>query len=56
MHRDFKTELRSFERTANKNALLRNATAFMERLVKIRERIMSNFKQSAVQYAALSFI
>ncbi len=51
LNRDFKTELRSSDRAANKRALLQKATAFMERLARTPERVMAYFKHAAVRYA-----
>jgi transposase len=56
LNRAFKTELRSTDPAASKKALLSKATTFMERLVRIPERVRAYFKNSAVQYPALSSI
>lgn len=56
LNRDFKTELRSSDRAAGKKALLHKATTFMERLIKMPERVMAYFKHSAIQYAAISSV
>ena len=56
LNRDFKTELRTSDRTTSKKALLHKAVTFMKRLVKTPERVMAYFKHSAVQYAAFTSI
>lgn len=52
LHRDFKTRLRSSNRSTNKKDLLAKAVAFMEFLVTSPARVMAYFQHDAVRYAS----
>jgi transposase len=51
LNRDFKTSLRSSDRSHSKKALIQKATAFMEFLTQTPERIIAYFRHAPVRYA-----
>jgi transposase len=56
LNRDFKTALRSSDRSENKKALFQKATAFMVFLGKTPERVRAYFGHAAVRYAGMTYI
>jgi len=52
LNRDFKTTLRSSDRSTTKRALVQKAQTFMDFLIKTPDRVKSYFKHRSVQYAA----
>lgn len=54
LNRDFKTELRSANRCSTANSLRAQATAFMEFLAMMPERVKSYFNHGPVAFAACS--
>ena len=52
LNRDFKTQLRSADRSTTADGLLEKAAAFMQFLVRSPERVKSYFQNDSVAYAA----
>lgn len=52
LNRDFKTQLRSADRSTTADSLLEKAATFMQFLVRSPERVRSYFQNDSVAYAA----